>query len=127
MGMDLSGKGGNLHYSHVNWRALLELADKYGWKPAGTEPPDSVFYHEDCTVDEEMTEGYRQMYEDWDGSYFGNFCFQWVTDEDAANIADALEFALEKYEKSDEGLSQSAIDYLREFIAFCRAGGFRIA
>jgi hypothetical protein len=68
---------------------MLELAYGYGWKLAGTEPGQ--------WVDRLTGELGEQMYpnpDEWDGSYFGN-CFQWVTDEDAAHIADALEQALD--------------------------------
>ena len=47
-----------------------------------------------------MTEQFRHLYEDWDGYYFSNDC-QWVTDEDAANIAQALERALEDVPDED--------------------------
>jgi len=65
--------------------------------------------------------------ETWNSmDYFSN-SFQWVSDQDAVNIADALERALEEDETSDEGLAQSSIGYLREFIPFCRAGCFFVA
>ena len=65
--------------------------------------------------------------ETWNGmDYFSN-SFQWVSDQDARNIAGALERALEEEETSDQGPAQSAVDYLREFITFCRAGYFYIA
>ncbi len=47
-----------------------------------------------------MTEQFRHLYADWDGYYFSNDC-QWVTDEDAANIAQALERALEDIPDED--------------------------
>jgi hypothetical protein len=128
--------------------------------------PDSV------AVDEVATRAERQRYANWDGGYFTND-YQVVSDEDAANIADALERALD--DVPDEGggghvltpaqyhaaqrdeLSREDLDkaieqfmerraasppqippqtpawyfagekdYLREFIAFCRAGEFSI-
>jgi hypothetical protein len=89
MGMDLNGAGGYLHFSNTSWCKMLELAYGYGWKLAGTEPGQ--------WVDPSTGELDEQMYlnpDEWDGSYFGN-CFQRVTHEDAAHIADALEQALD--------------------------------
>lgn len=153
MGMDLLGRGVDFHFNWTNWRRVLELAYRYGWVPAGTELDHFG------KVDEELAEQYRHPYEDWDGTYFGN-SFQWVTAEDAANIAQALERALEDIPDEDtvselaarlsfelEGAGVRSIDkelekrisvldwfsgeegkqFLREFIAFCRVGGFRIA
>jgi hypothetical protein len=89
MVMDLCGRGGYFRFSNTSWCKVLELADRYGWKPAGTEPgrwvdPSTGKLDKQLSPDPE----------EWDGSYFGN-SFQWVTDEDAARIADALERALD--------------------------------
>jgi hypothetical protein len=89
MGMDLNGAGGYQRFSNTSWCKMLELAHMYGWKPAGTEPGQ--------WVDQSTGELNEQMSPDpdeWDGSYFTND-FQWVADEDAAHIADALEQALD--------------------------------
>jgi hypothetical protein len=101
MGMDLSGKGGDFRFSHQNWRAILELAHEYGWEPAGTKLPEFIVYAPDgVTVDEVGTRAARQHHRNWDGGYFTND-LQVVDDKDAANIADALERALD--DESDEG------------------------
>ena len=122
MGMDLSGKGGYFRFNNANWTDVLTLAYDYGWKPADTEPGR--------WIDAETGELCAQMSpepETWNSmDYFSNG-FQWVSDQDAGNIADALERALEEDETSDEGLAQSSMDYLSEFITFCRAGCFFIA
>jgi hypothetical protein len=173
MGMDLSGKGGYLRFSQGAWRAVLALAHEHGWEPAGTEPPKVTVYAPDgVAVDETGTRTGRQRYANWGRGYFTNDC-QGVSDEDAANIADALERAMD--DVPDEGgrgnlltpaqhqavqrgeLSPDEFDraleqfmerwaasppqippqtsawyfagekhYLREFITFCRAGGFCI-
>jgi hypothetical protein len=77
---------------------------------------------------------------DWDGRYFGNE-FQWVTEEDARNMADALERAVEEPEEGDKEFvwvtkgepgEDDKIDcvfsnrYVAEFAWFCRQGEFRI-
>jgi hypothetical protein len=173
MGMNLSGKGGYFRFSFHGWRAAQELAHEHGWEPAGTEPPEFKVYAPDgVTVDEVATQAYRQHYFDWGGGYFTHN-HQVVSDEDAANIADALERALDDVpdegggghlltpaqhqaaqrdelwqEELDKAIEQfmerqaasppqippqtpawyfaGDKDYLREFIAFCRAGAFFI-
>jgi hypothetical protein len=101
MGMDLSGKGGYFRFSNYGWRAALELAHEHGWEPAGTVPPKFTVYALDgVTVDEVRTRAERQSYANWSGGYFTND-YQVVSDEDAANIADALERALD--DVPDEG------------------------
>jgi hypothetical protein len=151
VGMDLRRKGGYLHLDIVTWRMVLTLAINHGWKPAGTEPPEPTFFREDGTVDEEMTEAYRQAYEDWNATNYYTNDFQWVTDEDAANIADALERALthvpdERTMAMKAALTPSGVPFdvlehltpldwcsgadgkahIREFIDFCRTGAFCI-
>jgi hypothetical protein len=153
MGMDLSGEGGYFRFNWEGWREVLELAYQYGWEPAGTELPEYSFYNQDGTVNLGRTRAYREDAKDWDGSYFGNEG-QWVTEEDAARIADALERALthipdeetvgmqpalKTYDTGGGQSSAASIDvpnadwfsgddkpYLRDFITYCRAGGFAI-
>ena len=89
MGMDLNGAGGYQRFSNTSWCKMLELAYRYGWKPAGTEPGQWV----DPSTGE-LTEQLSPDPDEWDGNYFTN-ASQWVTDEDAAHIADALEQTLD--------------------------------
>src|SRR3712207_1980604 len=95
MGMDLSGEGGYFRFSNYAWYAALKLAHEHGWEPAGTKPPEFTVYALDgVSVDEVATRANRQRYyANWDGDYVTYQ--QVVSDEDAANIADALERALE--------------------------------
>jgi hypothetical protein len=41
MGVDLLNVHGHGSegFNHAGWRAVLELAIKYGWQPEGTAPP----------------------------------------------------------------------------------------
>jgi hypothetical protein len=81
--MDLIGAGGrHAKWTNQAWRRFLSLAFQYGWEPAGTEAPDLP---EDLQTSVDVKE--------WAGGYFSND-YQWVTDQDAANLADALERAL---------------------------------
>jgi hypothetical protein len=173
MRMDLSSEGGYFCFSNHAWRAPLKLAHEHGWEPAGTKPPEFTMYAPDgVTVDELRTLAERQRYAHWDGGYFTNN-YLVVSDEDAANIADTLECALDDVpdegggrhlltlahyqayqrgeltrEELDKAIEQfiecraaspprispqtpawyfaGEKDYLREFITFCRAGGFSI-
>jgi hypothetical protein len=151
MGMDLSGSGGDFHHSIATWRMVLTLAKDHGWEPAGTEPPEFTFFREDGTVDEEETEAFRKRYEDWEAPNYYTNDFQWVTDEDAANIADALERALTQVPdektiamkaattpcgvRSDVFEHLTPLDWfsggdgkahIRVFINFCQTGAFCI-
>lgn len=158
MGMDLSGAGGNEYFSNVAWYKILKLAYEYGWQPQGTEA--GQWYDENGELNRQLSPDP----EEWDGTYFSND-FQWVTDEDAANIADALERALDDVPDVDAGekevvygpddlpenplerslaeqgypvivpnsslsplefFSGEAKQWVRDFIKFSRAGGFRI-
>jgi hypothetical protein len=173
MEMDLSGKGGYFRFSTYAWHAALELAHEHGWEPAGTESPGVTVYAPDgVTVDEVGTRTERQRYANWDGDYLTN-AYQVVSDEEAANIAEALVRALddvpdegggnhlltpaqhqaahrgelspEEFKKALEQFMERRADsppqippqtpawyfagnkdYPREFITFCRAGGFSI-
>jgi hypothetical protein len=86
--------GGYLRFSNYAWCVALELAHEHGWEPAGTEPPEVTVYAPDGVVDEVATRAKRQRYANWDEVYLTNNR-QVVSDEDAANIADALERALD--------------------------------
>ena len=97
MGMDLSGAGGKERFNNASWSKILKLASEYGWKPRGTEPER---WHDAATG--RLCEQLSPNPDEWDGSYSSND-FQWVTDEDAANIAYALEQALDDIPDFDTG------------------------
>ena len=117
MGMDLKNvEGGTERFGIAAWHSVLELAYEYDWKPTGTEPG--------AWVDPETGELDKQLSPDpdeWSGTYFSND-YQWVTEEDAAGIADALERALK-----DTPFGGKDRQKLSQFIAFCRVGAFFIA
>jgi hypothetical protein len=146
MGVDLSGAGGHQRFSHMSWHKVLDLACEYGWQPAGTELPR---WHDETGA---LIEQWSLDANEWDGGYSSNDG-QYVTDEDAAHIADALQRALEDIPDFDTGerwaeygpadqltdplaralmmpslefFSGEAKQHVRDFIAFCRAGGFCI-
>lgn len=141
MGMDLnSAEGGTRRFSQSTWSSMLKLAYLYGWKPLGTEPGG--------WIDPDTGPWYHPV--SWDGNYTSND-LQWVTEEDAARIAEALENALEDIPDHDVG--ETTVEYgpkmvftgpgvpgglleyfsgagkqrVRDFVAFCRVGAFFLA
>jgi hypothetical protein len=140
MGMDLRGAGGYFGCNSRGWGDILRLAHLHGWIPVGTLAPL-------------MNEG-GPWDGPWGGRYCHTEG-QRVTDDDALALADALERALPDLPDENlladkewvyrlpggtelrgiaagvetsliERLSGDAKPRLREFIAFCRAGGFTI-
>jgi hypothetical protein len=136
MGMDLSGAGGEFFWNFFSWPRLLQIAEEYGWEPAGTLPPE-----------------YMEMPEEgqWSGDYTSNDQ-QTVTAEDAWQLAEALERALDDIPEEDvlapyrteTGMIQLTPDtpeiddldwfcgpkhkdHIRKFLQFCRAGSFQIS
>ena len=144
MGMSLTGRG-DRHFgcNHFTWGCFLELAYRYGWQPIGTEAPAWEVLGADPPI--------HADYPDWSGTYFSNDG-QFVTDRDASNIAAALERALDDIPDHDamedeeiyicgtsgydiqtaqdaspiEWFSGQGKTRVRDFIEFCRAGGFLI-
>ena len=142
-------------FSRQFWAKALELAQSYGWKPAGTRPPTQIDFYE--------------LGAEWDGRYFTNDG-QTVNAEDALSLAAALERSLEDVPDSnppfnwnsilrqesdlpewlspeeqeflEEELQDGLLDimgtsplayfagdekrHLKEFIRFCRLGSFEI-
>lgn len=84
MGMDLYRIVDRAYFrwSGDCWEALLDLATKYGWNPAGTVPSDDT-----------RAEAGDEFCDKWDGSYTKNE-YQIIISSDAKNMADALELAL---------------------------------
>ncbi len=54
MGMDLRGVGGEFHFYIGSWRNVLALAERYGWKPRGTQSPRIRRLRADITDDQYM-------------------------------------------------------------------------
>ena len=79
MGFDLhNSKGDYLRRSPTGWALALNLAERYGWKPAGTS----------------LHAGSDQASEDWDGQYDTNDGQQ-VTEADSVALASALRNAVD--------------------------------
>ena len=149
MGMDLRGAGRTKRFSITSWCKVLQLAQEYGWQPAGTQAPTFM-----------LADGTIETAENWSGTYFDN-SYQRVSDEDAANIAEALRRALsdipdfdtdekwvklppsnpfermmaeQGFEMSGPNLSLTPLEFfsgeakqqVEDFIAYCQAGWFLI-
>jgi len=141
MTFKLRGKGQTFEILTSTWQRLLDLARSYGWKPAGTRPPDVRDQEGNPACD----------WSDWSGSYTVNE-YQNVTGEDAKNLAEALELALldipqySVIERDAPGVFSGVrgVDTHKQarpvewfnhpirraelvaFITFCREGGFEI-
>jgi hypothetical protein len=114
MGFDLMGKKGFFSTNIDGWGYLYNLAIENGWSPEGTKPPGTI------QVINPYGDGpYPEMPDNWCGSYFCND-LQVVTEEDATNMANALDRSLEFKVTDDD-------EWLCEFIMFARSGDFVIA
>lgn len=117
MGMDLDGKGGYFRWLNYAWGEVVVMARLCGWQPL------VVAVFDDGERDETV--------------YYLSNDGQLVTARDARNFAAALERSLEpKMQKKLKARKRPRFDpwfftkdgaaYLREFIAFLKAGSFRI-
>jgi hypothetical protein len=119
MGMTLKREGKAFEVDLASWHFALELGRRYGWRPAGMEPPDDYLLEEDDDADDllddeedDLDEGededdaddlleeddtddeeIDEMCQGWPWDYIDN-AGKWVTDDDAHQWADALEQAL---------------------------------
>ena len=86
MGIDLVRGNEIFSVSSFFWGSSLDLAEAFGWTPAGTQYPVADL----CLIDTDVqfAEEERRARE-WPGSYIGSD-WQRVTDADAAALADAI-------------------------------------
>jgi hypothetical protein len=120
--MELIGKQGEELFNNQSWKMLLDLALRYGWKPAGAQEPDEeddlneeeAFDEEECLElcgqpleqseldpDNPLAQVIKQVVQPVllhsddpvIDSYFRNAGFR-VTTEDARALANALERSL---------------------------------
>ncbi|MBT4557603.1 MAG: hypothetical protein HN749_00015 [Nitrospina sp.] len=113
MGFDLMGKKGSFSTNIAGWGYLFNLAFENGWAPEGTKTPGTI-----QMINPYGDGPYPEILDNWCGSYFSND-LQVVTEEDATNMANALDRSLE-FKVSDDD------EWLREFIMFARSGDFVI-
>jgi len=104
----------DMYPDYYNW--LLGLAEKYGWKPAGT------------TVKYGLRWKHGRLTSEWDGSYHSDFGAV-VSEADAHAIAQALDRA--KRHNEDAEIQEIMNDEygrgrLEELQKLCRLGEFQI-
>lgn len=119
MGATLKRRGACFRWKRDSWDDLLLVAKEHGWTPLGTLAPRGVRKSE------------------WNTEDYLTCARQQVTDEDALGLARALSRAVKSVRNStskpptsiagsSELLSGYAIGGMKDFIAFCRHGAFRI-
>ncbi len=118
MGMDLDGAGGYFRWTNTGWQRVTDLAEEFGWVPSRTGPPRGILKAE------------------WhgDGLYWSNDGQRFYA-RDAVRFADALGRALasiperpppKRGKLKGRHFSPEEVASLREFVAYCRAGSFRL-
>ncbi len=111
MGIGLRGAGGEVNMSHATWGAILMVAEEFEWEPWGTVRPMG---EEDPS---------------WSGTYLSND-WQTVTEEDAANIAAALERAQQTspaYAGANySDLPQHVQNFIPDVVQIAKSGAFII-
>jgi hypothetical protein len=112
MGVDFYSSDGKFYFTWWAWRRVFDLAIEHGWEPAGTEAP-SWEEPDGCTG--------QPSYDpkEWNGGYFSNDG-QYVTPEDARNLADALERVINDMPEYENCSLARDKEYLRDFVDFCR-------
>ncbi|TVQ62379.1 MAG: hypothetical protein EA378_05535 [Phycisphaerales bacterium] len=145
MAVFLRGAGGDFVWNNRGWAMLVHLAWDHGWRPVGTLPPTHWGMHEPGAVPG-----------DWPRADYVTGRGQRVREDDARNLAEALErcvddlpnhdalaekgipplqapaFPVWRHMESGASISPFEVfggpnkDGFRRFIAFCRAGGFTI-
>jgi hypothetical protein len=139
MGMDLSGVGGYFRWTNSGWSDILELGQEFGWIPMGTGPPRG---------ERKASWGVGPYYGN-DGQRFYARDARALADaleraletiaagklpkrSRIARATDYLEAELTGGEAPKQGrvvarqFGPEDVEYIQEFIEFCRAGSFRI-
>lgn len=142
----VTGAGGKFVCGYIEWGMLIKFAYESGWRPLGTIEPDN--WEEKRNADGTPARWFKN-------NYFSRFG-QKITDEDALSIAVALENSLPDVPDHDAvshkvaaeiegaglgrmrmlrpGVRMNSFEFfsgeskakLKQFVKFCRAGGFRI-
>lgn len=119
MGLILENKKHKrLYVTEKQWRNILRIARRHGWKPIGTKP--NIEYlrkrtkNPDGGYDTDMLD---DLVKNWNGSYLTGEN-QVVTYADALNISFALEEAIQQGENKSSDIT--------DMISFCRMGGFSL-
>jgi hypothetical protein len=121
---DFTNIKSEFYFSVMEWHKILELAQKFGWKPKGTSS-------------NRIMKSFAGNWDNWDGNYF-SFANQLVDEDDAKNLADALKRAIKDIPNVRPNISTDKMSllelwsgrkfkkHLRKFITFCEEGIFII-
>lgn len=91
-------------WSNHGWLAVLDLAERYGWQPIGTKPSEL------------MKESWgEEMCLNWNGRYDTNE-YQIISDDDAGNMAAALERALPDIPDENALIDKGELRVLPKFL-----------
>ena len=139
MGMDLSGSGGYFRWTASAWYDILATAEKFGWAPTGTGPPRGVL--KAAWADRSYVGNHGQRFYARDARALADALERVLvtfTESKRRKITRPAQ-SIDKLAASPKGQrspknsvlvrlfeSSEAISNIRKFIAFCRAGSFRI-
>lgn len=154
MGMDLSGVGGHFRFGCDGWERILDLAHSYGWEPTGTDAPHwrceegrcvcenwggTYFSNSGQSVTDDDAKGIAKALERALDDLPDDDVITGVKDckladllppERAAELpADFREIRVlrpDEHVSHIEGFSGEEKQHVRDFIAYCQAGGFHI-
>ena len=132
MGVDLFSLKNNqdIAFNWSAWRFLKKTALDFGWKPLGTviNPEASMIVWEEDNLSEiewhRIKKGMERVGETWEGNYDTNDT-QTVTDQDAANLLQALTRAINDQDFL-ESIDEGAFAVIKEFMDFLKNGSFLI-
>jgi hypothetical protein len=133
MGVDLISLKHNedAWFSWSTWRFLRNTAKDFGWVPLGTviNPEESMIIWKEDNLSEiewqRIKKGMERVSESWEGNYDSNDT-QTVTDQDAANLLQALTRAVNN-QTFLNSIEEDDLAVIREFMEFLKNGDFLIA
>jgi hypothetical protein len=117
-------------FNWAAWRFLRNTAKDFGWEPMGTviNPEASMIVWEEDNLSEiewlSIKKGMERVSESWEGNYDTNET-QTVTDQDAANLLQALTRAVNN-QAFIGSIDEEDVTLIKEFMDFLRNGGFLI-
>jgi hypothetical protein len=89
MGIALVRNNARIQFDYGDWRRALALAQVFGWRPMGTNPPEWMFPGKGMSQEDEAECGAT-----WQSDNYTTSDGQAVCDEDARNLGAAVEAAL---------------------------------
>ena len=128
--------GESFDFGNTSWAFLLNLAERYGWKPAGTDAPTDWDHSEEWPRTYDSSDG--QIVTRPDAKALAKAIAAALDDNDLENKAAELEAEFRRWvEESvgpelasvyDVGLGEEGVyrPYLEDLIRFCKKGAFEI-